>query len=239
MNPLRSLCESFGYELTKKEKNPSLHSHLKNVFDRCGIDLVLDVGANHGQFGTMIRKSGYRGAIYSFEPVTASYERLIEAAQGDDRWHTFKLGLGEERTRMAINLSRSSDLNSLLAPSEYGKSRYPKIAASEQEMIEIDTLDHFLVEHDIPAAARIFLKMDTQGYDLRVFGGGKNSLGRFSALLSELSLMPLYDDAPHYLESLACYERNGFQVSGLYPVSRNADLTVIEIDCVLINKNPG
>ncbi|HOD28863.1 MAG TPA: FkbM family methyltransferase [Syntrophales bacterium] len=238
MNPLRSLSKAFGYELIKEKKNPSLSSHLNNIFNLYRIDHVLDVGANHGQFAKMIRKSGYRGAIYSFEPVTASFERLTEVARGDDHWHTFKFGLGDERASMAINLSKSSDLNSLLTPSEYGKSRYPKIEINDQEIIEIDTLDHFLVESGIPFDARIFLKMDTQGYDLRVFDGAKNSLGRFSGLLSELSLIPIYDNAPCYLESLACYERSGFQVSGLYPVSRNPNLTIIEVDCVLVNKNP-
>jgi FkbM family methyltransferase len=237
MNPLRSLCDAFGYELIKKRKNPSLKSHLKNIFERHQINVVLDVGANLGQFAMMIRKAGFRGTILSFEPVTASYARLADAARGDERWNTFKLGLGDQPGRMAINLSQSSDLNSLLAPNEYGESRYPKIKASEQETIEIDTLDHFLAAQEIPSDARIFLKMDTQGYDTRVFMGAVKSLDRFPALLSELSLIPIYKDMPHYLDTLACYERHGFQVSGLYPVSRNPDLAVIEVDCVLINKN--
>mgnify|MGYP001766232945 FL=1 len=237
MNPLRSFCQTLGYELIKEKKSPSLRSHLKNVFDRYRIDVVLDVGANLGQFATMIRKAGYRGHIYSFEPVAASFECLSEAARGDDRWHVFKLGLGDQRARMAINLSKSSDLNSLLAANDYGRTRYPKIEANARETIEIDTLDHFLAEHDIPSDARVFLKMDTQGYDLKVFEGARNSLGRVSALLSELSLIPIYENAPHWLDALACYERGGFRVSGLYPVSRNPDLTVIEVDCVLVGKS--
>lgn len=236
MNPLRSVCQALGYELIKERKSPSLRSHLRNVFDRYRIDVVLDVGANLGQFGTMIRKAGYRGHIYSFEPVTASFERLSEAAQGDDRWHVFKLGLGDQPARTSINLSKSSDLNSLLAANDYGRTRYPKIEANEQESIEIDTLDHFLAEHDVSGDARIFLKMDTQGYDLKVFEGARNSLGRVLAMLSELSLIPIYENAPHWLDALACYERGGFRVSGLYPVSRNPDLTVIEVNCVLLSK---
>jgi FkbM family methyltransferase len=237
MNLLRGVCHLLGYELIKARKSPSLRSHLKNIFDRYRIDVVLDVGANLGQFATMIRKAGYRGRIYSFEPVTASFERLLAAARGDDQWHVFKLGLGDQQARLDINLSRSSDLNSLLAASDYGKTRYPKIEANARETIEIDTLDHFMASNDIPGNARIFLKMDTQGYDLKVFDGARNSLGRVSALLSELSLIPIYENAPHWLDALACYERGGFRVSGLYPVSRNSDLSVIEVDCVLVSNS--
>jgi FkbM family methyltransferase len=237
MKPLRSLSQALGYELIKEKKSPSLRSHLKNVFDRYRIDVVLDVGANLGQFASMIRQAGYCGHIYSFEPVTASFERLSAAARGDDRWQVFKLGLGDRQARMAINLSKSSDLNSLLTANDYGKTRYPKIEASAQETIEIDTLDHFFAGRDLPGDARIFLKMDTQGYDLKVFEGAGTLLGRVPALLSELSLIPIYEQAPHWLDVLARYERGGFRVSGLYPVSRNPDLSVIEVDCVLVNKN--
>ena len=87
MNPLRSVCQALGYELIKERKSPSLRSHLRNVFDRYRIDVVLDVGANLGQFGTMIRKAGYRGHIYSFEPVTASFERLSSIRMKSTPFH--------------------------------------------------------------------------------------------------------------------------------------------------------
>lgn len=234
MNLARAIGHALGYELIKEAKSPSLRSHLARVFDRYRIDTVLDVGANHGQFGAAIRSNGYRGAIYSFEPVTASFERLAQVAAKDDRWHVFKLGLGDRPGRQIINIARSSDLCSLLAPNDFGRLEFPKIEADEQESIEIDTLDHFLAEQELPTDAGIFLKMDTQGYDLKVFEGAAHSLGRIAGMLSELSLSPIYENAPHYLESLAAYEARGFRVSGLYPVSRNSDLAVIEVDCVLI-----
>lgn len=237
MNLLRGLSQALGYELIREKKHPSLRAHLKNVFAHCRIDVVLDVGANLGQFATLIRSAGFSGHIYSFEPVTASFERLAETARGDARWQVFKSGLGERQAQLAINLSRSSDLNSLLNASDYGRAHYPKIEARTQEIIEIDTLDHFLAGSGIPEDARIFLKMDTQGYDLKVFEGATASLPRIRALLSELSLIPIYENAPHYLEALARYERAGFRASGLYPVSRDDDLAIIELDCVLVNQN--
>lgn len=235
MNPLRKVLRKFGYEVIRESRQPTLRAHLKNLFLRHEIDLVLDVGANQGQFATMIRNNGYRGAIFSFEPVSASFSRLEATARTDGSWRTFRMGLGNCPGRQAINLAESSDLCSLLSPSEFGKTQFPKIEAAEQEMIEIDTIDNLLSRECIPGNTNIFLKMDTQGYDTNVFAGALNSLGRISCMLSELSLRPIYAGIPHYLQALEYYGSHGFEVSGFYPVSRKTDLTVIEMDCVLVN----
>ena len=44
------------------------------------VDCVLDVGANVGQFGDMLRTIGYMGTIVSFEPVDATFRTLAEHA---------------------------------------------------------------------------------------------------------------------------------------------------------------
>ena len=77
--------------------------------------------------------------------------------------------------------------------------------------------------------------MDTQGYDLQVFAGARQSLGRIACLMSELSLAPIYHAMPGYLEALSLYQKNGFSVSGIYPILRSPDLSLIEADCVLVN----
>ncbi len=77
--------------------------------------------------------------------------------------------------------------------------------------------------------------MDTQGFDLEVFRGAQTVLPNVSCMLSELSLIPIYEGMPSYTESLAEYEKSGFGVSGFYPITRNKNLTLNEVDCVLVN----
>jgi FkbM family methyltransferase len=45
-----------------------------------GINLVLDVGANVGQFGLSLRNRGYAGQIMSFEPVSDAFNELKKVA---------------------------------------------------------------------------------------------------------------------------------------------------------------
>ena len=86
---------------------------------------------------------------------------------------------------------------------------------------------------------RILLKMDTQGFDLNVFKGASTFIQNIICIQSEISLTPIYSGMPHYLDSLKTYEDAGFVITGLYPISRKEDMTVIEMDCMMLNKIAG
>jgi hypothetical protein len=53
----------------------------------------------------------------------------------------------------------------------------------------------------------------------------------------EISLIPIYDGAPNYLDSLYAIENAGYTVSGLYAVNRDTDLRAIELDCVCARRD--
>jgi len=95
-------------------------------------------------------------------------------------------------------------------------------------------LDECVSEGVIDCNDRLLLKMDTQGYDLEVFRGAQSLLPNVSCILSELSLIPIYEGMPSYLDALAEFEGHGFCVSGFYPITRNENLTLNEVDCVLV-----
>jgi len=236
MELLHSLARGWGYELVRRKKSASLRSHLSQVITRHAIDVVIDVGANDGQFVQLIRSEGFRGKVFSFEPVASTYQKLCRIAHADPDWQIINQALGEQAGEAQINVMQSSDLCSLLEPNDFGRAAFPRLEVSHRETIVMDTVDNFLARQTLAETARILLKMDTQGYDPQVFKGAERSLPRIVCLVSELSLIPIYAQAPHYLDVLRVYESKGFVPSGLYPVSRSDDLSVIEMDCVLINQ---
>lgn len=232
------IAHLFGYELIKYRKHPSSNSHLINLINYCQVDLVLDVGANTGQFGKLLREEGFKGEIHSFEPVSATFEELVQVCATDDNWLAHKIALSDVAGRQTVNVSKASDLSSFLVPNEIGKTEFEKIELSYQESVDVVTLDEFVLRQ-IPdfENRKILLKMDTQGYDLKVVHGASNSLPHIACILSEISLIPIYEEMPHYLEALKQYEQYGFVVTGFYPISRMDNLAVIEMDCMLINQN--
>jgi hypothetical protein len=75
--------------------------------------------------------------------------------------------------------------------------------------------------------------MDTQGYDLKVFAGAQGCLHSIQALQSEISVVPIYHNMPHYVESLVTYERAGFELFNLSVVSRTGKGGLQELNCFM------
>lgn len=197
------------------------------------IDLVVDVGANDGAFVRSIRPI-YAGKIISFEPVREVFQRLRQNADGDGNWIVQNLALGSVDTNQTIHVAGETVFSSLLRTNEYCAERFGELACgAREETVSVRRLDGVLPQL-IPdfAEARILLKLDTQGYDIEVFRGLGDVLERVVAIQSEVSLIPIYENAPHWTDSIETYEAAGFQVFGLFPVSRDSG-RVIEYDCLM------
>jgi len=84
--------------------------------------------------------------------------------------------------------------------------------------------------------ARPYLKIDTQGFDIEVLRGAGASLPAVKALQTEASIIGLYKGMPPYMDTLRYLDERGFDITGLYPVSRDSTLRLVEFDCVMINR---
>lgn len=228
-------------ELRYKWKKPerrhaTLMGHSYELFAQLQIDCVLDVGANVGKFGKKLRKYGYRGRILSFEPVRAPFERLSQAVQADPLWDAHNFALGSEAGPATVNVLQSSEMSSLRAPNDYLRGRFGRAGEiSAREEVEVRCLDELLPQLRVgETPPRIFLKLDTKGFDLEVIKGGRQVLGHVFALQSEISVIPIYEDMPDYISALDSYRSLGYNLTAIYPVSRDqSTLQVIEFDCVM------
>ncbi len=231
---LRRWALRAGFELTPlPAKSERLAIHLERLFKKLDINCVLDVGANQGQYGRFLREWGYQGDIISFEPVTADFSMLEIAAKNDVKWQTYQLALGEREGTADIHVTSDSLFNSFLTPNDFIKGQ--GLSVNHMETVQIRPLDVVLE----PLLAKLerpqlYLKLDTQGYDHVVLAGGEMALDKVAALQIELSVKPVYEQMPYYLDSIALLERAGFEVTGLFPIARDNALRVIEFDCVMV-----
>ncbi len=221
-------------DIVRASGQHTLRTHMLHVIKHYDIDAIIDVGANEGGFGSLMRELGFRGEIHSFEPVAEAFAVLSGLAARDDKWNAHGFALGSSRGETTINVSKFSQFSSILNANDYGNS-FENMMVGHRQRTEVRTLDECFEESLIARDRRIFLKMDTQGYDLEVFKGAVKSLALFQCMLSELSLIPIYDGMPTYLESLALYQQHGFAVSGFYPITRKPNLALNEVDCMLLN----
>lgn len=212
-------------------------SHLRRLFKLYDVDLVLDVGANVGQYRDFLRHHvGYTGWIASFEPAPDTFARLQASSRGDSRWKVFQTALGAEPGTATFNISVASTLSSFHAP-DFSQSDH---AASKRETVRqievaVDTVDQLLPRllESLPAR-HPYLKMDTQGFDLEVLRGAEHSLPFLAGLQFEGSVIPLYQNMPPFTDMLAYLTDRGFALSDMFPVTKDPALKLIEFDCVMV-----
>ena len=225
----------FGLDVTRYPDRGSVAWGLTRLLDDLAINIVLDVGAHYGEYGTLLRRIGYRGRIVSFEPVPASFERLRACAMGDPHWQVHQIALGAADGEQPFNVTAATDLSSFLVPDAAGISGFDEWArVTDTIPVRVARLDKVLDEHlrAVPHPA-VFLKCDTQGYDWQVLDGAGACLADVRGLQLELSAIPLYHGMRSLTESLTGLQTLGFSVFGLYAVAHDPQTRqVLEFDCL-------
>jgi FkbM family methyltransferase len=210
------------------------NAFLADLLKRLRINCVLDVGANRGQFAERLRLMGYEGHIFSFEPMPTEFALLEAASAGDSRWHCYNSALGRTEEIKQFNIVGTGEAtvySSFLAPRK--EAAMPAVGAEVSMTVKM--LDKLFpeIEAIAGAGARYFLKLDTQGFDLEVCAGATVTLPRMLGIQSEISVQPLYDGQPGYIESLAYYQNLGLALMNLSVVNRTAIGGVLEYDCLM------
>jgi FkbM family methyltransferase len=182
-----------------------------------GVELVVDVGAHAGEYGTALRSHGYTGTIVSFEPAGRQYERLLEASAGDSNWECQNRAGGERAEKAKINISGNDGFSSSLLPMAQTHENAVRGSGYESsEEIEVVSLDEALGDLR-PTGRNAYLKVDTQGYEDKVLAGAPRTLQGCLAVELELSLVPLYEDQPLIGEMIELMRHHGFHPTHLEP----------------------
>ncbi len=231
---IESLAERLGYRVTPlwREDDLALERHLIALFKAYGITTVLDVGANAGQFGRFLRQRvGFRGIIHSFEPQPQLAQQLRREVQSDPAWHVHAMGLGSEDAQVTLNLMASDRFSSFRMPDN---QHAPQFESSNRIVGQVEVPVRRLDGLALGDLGQVYLKTDTQGFDLEVLRGAAGILKQVPALQFELPLVNIYAGVPGGWDMLQAVEAMGFAVSGFFPVSADAQLRMIEMDCVMV-----
>lgn len=206
----------FGYDLSRYLPDRHPDAQLIQLMKTYGTGLVLDVGANEGQYAIDLRSNGYQGRIVSFEPLSSAYGKLARAASKDPLWQCVNSALGSAPGRNTINIAGNSTSSSLLDMLPAHKQAAPTSIYVSTEEIQVDTVDNVLPRLDAWNGS-IWLKIDTQGYEAEVLKGALESLGRIECVQLEMSLVPLYGGSESFEIMLRWMLEHGFRLVGLQP----------------------
>jgi FkbM family methyltransferase len=210
--------------------------HLRRFFAHFAVDCVFDVGANKGQYATMLREVvGFRGPIVSFEPIPELAALLKSKAASDPNWHIEALALDRESGPATFHIMQHSEFSSLKLPAP----DQPAIFSENNSVREEVEVMRSTIAVEFPkwqaqlGFKRPFLKMDTQGNDPNVAAGAGEFLSRFIGLQSELAIKKLYANSMGISEAIAEYTAHGFELSALVPNNAGHFPMLVEIDCIM------
>lgn len=171
-------------------------------------DVVVDVGANAGQFASELRLAGFAGPIVSIEPVSDAFQQLSAQSRSDATWTAIHCALGTQRGSVDINVSANSMSSSLLGMSDTHKKAAPDSSYIRREKVALYRFDEVA---EIKPFQRIFCKIDTQGFERQVLEGIGEMWPRMVAIQLETSHVSLYEDSWSHADVMSYFANIGWE----------------------------
>lgn len=219
---LQQVLHRFGFDL--KLYKTSNFAAIKRLVKYHEIDLVIDVGANVGQYYDFLRTSGYDGRVISFEPLTKAHSILSKRVSQEPSWNIMpRMAVGSEQKESTINIAQNAVSSSLLPMLETHSNICPESIYTDSEIVKVERLDKIIPSYVDINNTNVFLKIDAQGYEKNVMEGAEGILHRVKAIQLELSLVPLYEGAPTFKYMLDLMESLGYSIYWLKPGFTNLE----------------
>ncbi len=195
----------------KKKPHKTREGKIGLTLKAHGIETVIDIGANRGQTHDNLRMGGFTGPIISVEPLPALQDELQAKAAKDPLWTVLPpLALGDHNGECTMNVSEASDMSSLLPSSDALMTALPRTRTVENVTVPMKTLDALYEELNL-TGKKVFVKMDTQGYEMPILHHAPQTLEQAAGLQLEMSLFELYEGETLFDEIIAFLKEKGFK----------------------------
>jgi len=187
--------------------------------------VVLDVGANNGQFAAAVFDQWPRSTVHSFEPQRALIPRIREFAErnGLEDKHIINWNaVGAESGTAKFYQNRDPISASLI------REKAARRTVRRVVEVPVTTLDEYV--HRVNLAGVDILKLDTEGVEIEVLAGARAVLEMVKVIFVELHPpFSKYSDAARILEAAG--------LTRAEPASAPGDDE--QVDCVFIRKGLG
>lgn len=217
---LKKTAQRFGIHITRLPPvDPVLERarELGHLLTTHKIDLILDIGANIGQYAQFARLANYAGPIVSFEPLTNAHQQLANIARNDPRWIVApRMAIGNREGEAELHISGNSVSSSTREIMGTHLDAAPESAYVGSEKVKVTCLDTVAGEY-LKGASAAYLKVDTQGTEAEVLEGATRTLPRIRGLQLELSTVRLYEGERLFTEMIDNVEKLGFEIHFISP----------------------
>ncbi|MCT7968531.1 FkbM family methyltransferase [Laspinema sp. D1] len=181
--------------------------------------IVLDVGANRGQFALEVIEVFPEVKIFSFEPVPEAFNDLKLLGSTYQQITPINQAISSQVGSATFYVMESDVGSSLLEPIANQPSKW--LTLNKKVTVDTTRLDTFVLQQKLDTLGTPIklLKTDAQGADLDVI----KSAGKFlnpnsiETILVEVNFKNFYDNQQSFHEILAELDKNGYRLAWLYP----------------------
>ena len=175
--------------------------------------VILDVGANRGDYARLALAACPKARVLAFEPIPAVFQQLQATLGQDERADLFCLALSDQNGPLTFDFDPTNTENTTAVQgfqaSVHGLSRIEKVTALGR------SLDHLCAEHRIDAID--LLKIDVEGFEASVLRGGAQMIAesRISCIQLEYGKANLFSRS--FIHDYMRDYGEGFAIGKLYP----------------------
>jgi FkbM family methyltransferase len=215
----------------------------KKWFPKTDIKIVIDVGANDGQFIRTSLALMPQAKILAFEPNPDSVQKLENGDWDTSNVKILPFALGDVSGNLPLNISCFSPASSLLKTSQSLATEFPEALTETIVIVKIERLDSVIeklkLDTDLSTihCHHMLLKIDVQGFELEVLKGATKLFDRIAVIICEVNLAQLYEDQCAFDTIVNFLYKNGFRLIdiGESVRSRNNE-EVLYVDLAFIPK---
>ena len=233
---LKKIFNFFGYSFYKIHKTNDEKEIIDLQIKKTNPDLIIDCGANHGDFYKSIKKHNKK--VIAFEPNPKLYNKLSNFSQNDKNLTFFPKGTDSKNCKKKIYITDDTGqtLSSTKKQTDFLKKRFKKSKIVNEKIIEMVSLNYILSKMKISKQDRIFLKLDTQGNDYETLIGLKKRINQVKIIKIEIPVINLYYKVKSQWEILNFFKKNKFVPINFLNGQRDKDGKIIEYDAIFMKK---
>jgi FkbM family methyltransferase len=194
-------------------------------------EVVLDIGAAKGVWSLRAGRLFKEAEFFMIDPLVESEEKLRFLCESDLRFHYILTAVGREPGEQPMNITPDLDGSTLL---RYYVGGDP----ARQRKIPVVTVDQLLSEKKVKPPHLV--KIDVQGYELKVLEGGQKLFDTAEVFIIEANLFKFMPECPRVHEIIAFMAAREFFLFDLAGLLRRPfENDLAQLDLVFVSaKSP-
>ena len=193
--------------------------------------VIVDVGANRGVIleAAMLRFAPSK--VVAIEPLPDAFGVLRTKFASLSHVALYQCAVGDSVGEAVLHVSRFEEASSLLPMTDEASGLFGRdLQTKDSIVVPVRTLDSIVAQEQLQSVD--LLKLDVQGFELRVLRGAVETLRRTKVVMAEVAFYLQYENGTRFDDLNEFLRDHGFMLHNLVGFQRGRDGAVLQADAV-------